>query len=406
MVLDDASPQAYGFQDENVSSDTFDRPTDRSSPFAKYYPLQVRQELIRQPGFFGMYLTFFGKRNWEHRFNEDLINRIENTKLVIQRYPTQEELDCFTEQTSRGIYQARVGLPIGFAAGIIHSLYQIRTATDAPRGFNPAETLKYIRTHAKADPSWFRQAAFLAGFKLFAWSITGVTLSSIYASYKATTNMLMDPRLEKLREEIRNQKPEDIQKRKMDRANERYQQVQRAREASKQGAFAEGQEQGANEGRVSGEQPNTYYGTGTTDVRESIPTPSQPERRIYGNRATTSSSTGGSDFFDDASPTNPNYGTDDSSSSSAVGGSAWERIRQQNISGGGAEQRRSPSQGYRAPQQPNQPSSESYESEERNRLREREQAQRDFDRMLEAERKSGDDVSGTGGQNRGWGSWK
>ncbi|KAJ9303056.1 hypothetical protein DTO271G3_430 [Paecilomyces variotii] len=410
MVLDDASPQADGFQSDNASSDPFSRSVDPNSPFAKYYPLQVRQELIHQPGLIGMYLTFFGRRNWERRLSEGLIERIENTKLVIQRYPTQQELDCFVESTSRGLYLSRLGLPFGVAAGVAHTLYQFREIKEAPHGRIDLRAIaEHIRLRVKSDPAFMRGFAFASAFKLFGWSIMGLTISSIYASYKSTTQMLVDPRLERLREEIRQQKPEDIQRRKIERVSERHQQSQRAREGMKQGALAESQEQQSSEGDLSGDSPgnNTYYGTGTTDIRESIPTPSQPNRQVYSDQATTTSSNGGSDFFDDASPTNPDYRMDDSSSSGAVGGSTWERIRQQNMSGNAGQRR--PQQTYRAPQQPNQTSSDasdSYSSEEQNRQREREQAQREFDRMIEAERKAGEDSPSTGSQSRGWGSWR
>ncbi|KAJ9319416.1 hypothetical protein DTO271D3_185 [Paecilomyces variotii] len=412
MVLDDASPQADGFQSDNGSSDPFSRSVDPNSPFAKYYPLQVRQDLIYQPGLLGMYLTFFGRRNWERRFSEGLIERIENTKLVIQRYPTQQELDCFVESSSRGLYLSRLGLPFGLAAGVAHTLYQFREVKASPhRRIDLRAITEYFRLLAKSDPAFMRQFAFASAVRLFGWSITGLVLSSIYASYKSTSQMLVDPRLERLREEIRQQKPEDIQRRKIERVTDRHQQAQRAREGMKQGALAESQEQQSSEGDLSADSPgnNTYYGTGTTDIRESIPTPSQPNRQVYGDQATTSSSNGSSDFFDDdnASPTNPDYRMDDSSSSGAIGGSTWERIRQQNISGN-AEQRR-PQQTYRSPQQPNQTASDasdSYSSEERNRQRERELAQREFDRMVEAERKAGEDSPNTGNQNRGWGSWR
>ncbi|KAL1863450.1 hypothetical protein Plec18167_000543 [Paecilomyces lecythidis] len=408
MVLDDASPQADGFQSDNGSSDAFDRPADPNAPFAKFYPLKIREDLIYKPGLLSMYLTFFGKRNWERRFSEHLTERFENMKLGVQRNPTQEEFDCFVETTSRGLYQSRLGLPLGVAAGVAHSLYQVRGFKDNEGRMDLKVIADHFRASAKADPAFMRGFIVASSLKLFGWSVVGLTISSVYATFKSTTAMLADPRLERLREELREQKPEDIRKRRIERANTRYQEAQRTKQGMTQGAFAETQEQQGNRTESSGDSP-TYYGTGTTDIRESIPIPSQPDRRIYSDQATTSAGkAGGSDFFDDddASPTNPDYRIDDSSSSGVIGGNTWERIRQQNMSSNVQQQR--PQQTYRAPQQPSQTSSDgidSYSSEEGTRQRERELAQREFDRMIEAERKAGEDSPSTG-QSRGWGSWR
>ncbi|GAD93139.1 oxidoreductase, short chain dehydrogenase/reductase family [Paecilomyces variotii No. 5] len=412
MVLDDASPQADGFQSDNGSSDAFDRPVDPNSPFSRFYPLQIREELIYKPGLLSMYLTFFGQRNWERRFSEHLTERYENMKLGVQRNPTQEEFDCFVETSSRGLYQSRLGLPLGVAAGVAHSLYQVRDVKDSQGRIDFSSIANNFRALAKADPNFMRGFIVASSLKLFGWSVVGLTISSVYATFKSTTAMLADPRLERLREELRQQKPEDIRKRRIEHANSRYQEAQRTKQGMTQGAFAETQEQQGNESESSSDSPSTYYGTGTTDSRESIPIPSQPDRRIYSDQATTATSkTGGSDFFDDdddASPTNPDYRMDGSSSSGVIGGNTWERIRQQNMSSSVQQQQR-PQQTYRAPQQPNQTSSagyDSYSSEESRRQRERELAQREFDRMIESERKSGEDSPSTSGQKSRWGSWR
>lgn len=466
MVLDDASPQAAdGFQDGGAAEnkDPYFTRTDPTSPFAKYYPLQVKPELIVRPDVFTSALGFLGRRNWEKRFTEEMGSRIENVKVLIERYPTQEELDAFVQHSSRALYQARVGIPLGFAAGAVFTWRSATRKSEELRTIglrNPAVLWEYVKVVARADPPAFRQAVVATGAKLFGWTVLGATLSSVYATWTFAANSLTDSRLDRFRQEVRSQKPEDIQKRRLQSVSERYRQARRAREPEQQG-----QAGGLAESPVTPTTSQETYGgiaADTYDISQpkdqtrtltDRPSPKEQQqqqqqpfdrtrigaeatrRRPTTTTTTTavpsdSSSAGGYDFFDDdddASPVASEYRTSSQQQRQqqpSFGGSAWERIRQQNINMGPTQHTRP--QAFRGPREPqyqyqqqqqdpadlsSSSSSSSYAKEERDKQREREQAQRDFDRMLENERRisaddpavTGTETTVTGGGRRGWG---
>ncbi|KAL2011092.1 hypothetical protein VTN00DRAFT_3810 [Thermoascus crustaceus] len=450
MVLDDASPQATdGFQDGGAAEnkDPYFTRSDPTSPFAKYYPLQVKPELIVRPDIFTSALGFLGRRNWEKRFTEETASRIENVKVLIERYPTQEELDAFVQHSSRALYQARVGIPLGFAAGAVFTWKSATRKSEELRTIglhNPAVLWEYIKVVARADPPAFRQAVVATGAKLFGWTVLGATLSSVYATWNFAANSLTDSRLDRFRQDVRNQKPEDIQKRRLQSVSERYQQVRRAREQEQQaGGLAKSPVTTISQDTYGGVAADTYDVSQPKDqTRTFTDRPSTKELPLDRTRIATeaqrrtttpSDSSSGYDFFDDdASPIASEYRTDTTTSQQqqqrqrqSFGGSAWERIRQQNINMGPTQQTRP--QAFRGPREPQYQQqqdqyqsgttnaadmSASYAKEERDKQREREQAQRDFDRMLENERRiSADDPAVTGsetsggqqGGRRGWG---
>lgn len=454
MVLDDASPQADGYQDGAPTADDRDPyfargAVDPNSPFAKYYPLRVKPDLIVRPDILTTTFGFLGRRNWERRFAEELVRRMENVKVMIERYPTQEELDAFVQHSSRALYYGRLGIPLGFTAGALY-VWNQETKEAAHLRKNPSLLWNYIKLAARSDPAGFRQALVLNSAKVFGWTLLGATVSSIYATWNFATNSLTDSRLEQFRKDLRHQKPEEIQRRKLELLGEKYRQARKAKEHPQdvlsESPTATGQD---SYGGVSAEtydvsQPKEQTRTFTDQPREQPSTFDHArvgaERRVYGTQATTTtpgtpypSGTPSTDydFFDDASPTAPEYQRIEAQQRQqqqppiSSGGSAWERIRQQNISMGPTQQTRP--QAFRGPRQPQQQleqqhqsggmdASSSYEREERDKQREREQAQREFDRMLEAERRlSADDPGVTAGTEsetgrqqggrRGWGGW-
>ncbi|KKA17785.1 Endo-1,3(4)-beta-glucanase [Rasamsonia emersonii CBS 393.64] len=424
MVLDDASPQASGFEDGSSAADSYmstplpPPPVDPGSPFAKYYPLVVKPELIKRPGIFTMYLGFGGPWFWEKSVTRTIQKRIDNSKALLQRSPTQNEVDAFVENASRRVIQARMGVPLGLLVGCVHSYSRIRTEADLPRDKPFARALwDYVRVARHADPFGLRSMFGWTLFRVSTWMFLGSLVSSSIATMNEMANTVKDPRLRQLRERV-----EELARRKVITRQPQQQQTQTTAERPA------GSESQTSASEPAYGRPDAYYGGSEGKEQQfgswRLPV---PEQREPARQQTEYSS--GSDFFDDASPVAPEYQTVSSTSSSSSSSSsstspssqnAWERIRQQNAGLSSPSSNQSNvwatisqnASSSSQPQQPQQPqqqtqdrSNESYETEVQARQREREQAQREFDRMLEEERRMSQENSNTEQNGRGWRRW-
>ncbi|ODM15650.1 hypothetical protein SI65_08884 [Aspergillus cristatus] len=420
MVLDDASPQAYdtSYQqdDQNVT------PTNANSSITQY---QIKPEAIVSPDLFTLYFGFAGKWNWQRNLVNTLAARVENARVLVQRPPTQDEMDAFVTHSSRSLYYGRIGAPLASGLAIARMYSQARK-TDYYKAMVPGveegklpsakQLAQGVTRFAKADPTAFRSVAAASVFKLFFWTLTGATMSSIYAVYNDTIATMSDPRLTNFVREVKQQKPEEVRKRKIDAAQDRYRQNQQQMTSQPQ------------EPQQPSEMVPDQASGGTTESHEQ-----QDYSAMYGNNAepttssrsydrptttvsTSSSWFGGrkeqdsvSDFFDDASPTAPEYQyprnntTTSQPSQPVFQRGAWERIRQQNTNevsnSQGQEYYRGQSREWNTQSQRNSGSGQDTEGQ-----REKEQARADFERMLDAERNMSSDDSGNG-KNKGWGRW-
>ena len=420
MVLNDVSPQAYDISSRQDGQNI--TPTNANTSITQY---QIKPEAIVSPDLFTLYFGFAGKWNWQRTLVNTLTERVENARVLVQRPPTQDEMDAFVTHSSRSLYHGRIGAPLASGLAMARMYSQARK-TDYYKAMVPGaeegklpsakQLAQGVTRFAKADPTAFRSVAAASVFKLFFWTLTGATMSSIYAVYNDTIATMSDPRLTNFVREVKQQKPEEVRKRKIDAAQYRYRQnkqqmMSQPQETQQPSEMVPDKASGGTTESHEQQDYSAMYGNNAEPT-----TPSHSYNRPAPTESTSSSWFGGrkeqdsvSDFFDDASPTAPEYQyprnntTTSQPSQPVFQRGAWERIRQQNSNGvsnsQGKEYYREQSEGWNTRSQRNSGSSQDTE-----RQREKEQARADFERMLDAERNMSSDDSGNG-KNKGWGGW-
>ncbi|CAI7592904.1 unnamed protein product [Penicillium glandicola] len=418
MSSDNASPQAGQEYNNNFSNDSSQALPGHNPAIAKYNTLELRPEAIVKPDIFTLCFGFFGTAAWKQKIAKTVSERVENHYVLTARSPTQEEFDAIVEHGTRCLYQSRMGLPISSFLGTAFLYTQARKSPHFPRNPTPASLLNTVRT-LSSDPS-FRGTMASAAFKLFFILTLGSMVSSGYAVSQDAMHMLTDPRLKQFVEDVRKTKPEDVRKRKIQAANERIRSMrsgeqdigsQMQQAIGTPGGYAGGggygQEQASYDSSASANSYSEYVNANNTqETSQSASyessTPGLNAGAIWARgRSTQPESKSALDFMDDddASPTAAEYRN--TSIDGSPSGSAWDRIRRQNA-GARSQSRQQP--GVSQPSQNpysagfNQSDQEKYDS---NQKIERDQAQAEFDRMIEAERH----VSSEGSpQNRAWGS--
>lgn len=433
MVLDDASPQAGSYTAGNGSDYTRSQgPPGQNPALARYFPLKIKPELVVQPDLFTLYFGFFGASNWKRVVAGALTERVENTWLLTDRGPTQDEMDAFTTHTSRSIYYRRIGVPLSSFLGTAYLYNQMRKMPNVPQKATPAQFFATLRAFAKADKQGFRSMMAKQAFKMLFITTTGAIASAFLSVWSDTKGVLTDPRLRQFVEDMKGQKPEDIRKRKLEAVNERVRRVRggeqdirrQVREELGGGSYDQGADQDPygydNAASVStsgeGDYSASQYPQQNGSMIQPRSTPDASRRpQMYGSASASrgmgnGQPSSGSDFFfsggdDDASPTAPEYRHTNMDGSPA--GSAWERIRRQSGVPGPQQSSASSSRTQQWGQSQNGVDSSSYSSSESqdrydyDRRREKDQAQADFDKLMEAERNAANDGPSRG---RGWGS--
>ncbi|EAW13250.1 putative endo-1,3(4)-beta-glucanase [Aspergillus clavatus NRRL 1] len=458
MTIDDASSQANNPYAPDEGRTSY---TPGHIPLPKHPHLVVKTELLARPDPFTLYFGFFGSRSWQANAARGLSERVDNTQFLLNRLPTQDELDAFTVYSSRYIYHQRMGAPIAGSLFLARAYMQARSsAALAPfmpgpglaDGANanakltptPKQVVDALRVYARVDAAGFRQALVFGGIKWVFWTLAGTVASSMWALFHDTRESMADPRLRQFMAELSQHPPKEMRKRKLEAAMEMQRQRHSERQQRDLGVAREsasaserepepaqmetghghGHDQGYGEGSegtgagagvgvgvgVGGGSGSGYgYGYSSQDAnssaRQSAPSPQQ-----YGDASRGSSS--GSDFFDgdDASPVAADYRSE---GLSGLQGSAWDRIRQQ--SGAVSQGRSNPILVSSSPSPSPQPQSQSqwgsWKNQDHNSAaadserQQREQAQAEFDRMLEAERTLGNEAPDGSGQKKGWGRW-
>ncbi|GIJ99699.1 hypothetical protein Aspvir_003701 [Aspergillus viridinutans] len=427
MVLNDTSPQS--------ESDNFNTPSQNGSKSYTSghipipgYPLVLKAEYLSRPDPFTLYFGFIGQRNWLHKNSAHVRDRIESCKVMIDRLPTQEELDAFVYHGSKYIYHQRLGAPYCGAIGMAYVYWRVRNSSVvahlAPglkpgQRPSPAQVLAAVRLYSTIEPANFRQLLVWGSFRWFFWVAAGSVITSVWGMFHDLKETMGDPRLKQFFAEMRDKDPEEVRRRKVQRVVERTKAAKEAAERRAQGLppVEAGMGQGAGAGGGGYAESHEYdqgggaYGSldpySSSSARESVPSASQdkpanlPGRnlgRLYGDSSATESMRGSStvednkasDFFesDDASPVAAEYRSDGGSQ-----GSAWERIRQQAGSGSqGGQDSGLGSAWNRGSSSPD------------NERQQRDQTQAEFDRLLEAERNMAGD-SERGEKKKGWGRW-
>ncbi|KAB8077953.1 hypothetical protein BDV29DRAFT_32112 [Aspergillus leporis] len=374
---------------------------DETSPQTRYHSLTINRDLIASPDPFTLYFGFFGSWNYTHKVQSNILRRVENARVLIQRLPTQPELDAMVTHSSRSLYQERIGAPIGFFAGAAQLYVQARkseqftrywptptgSSTEGGKGQMPSvgQILEAAKTFAAAEPAVARRAVFVTGFKLLFWSVAGATMTSVWAVYNETKNTMADERLKQFLADLKRQKPEEVRQRQME----------------SRGRRAVGEQAGDVVVEADrGDYGSGYPGDGNGQSSDGSVAERRPVLEPVGGSGVEQSR--GGNFFDDddASPTAPEYRTNRNLQASYQQGSAWERIRQQNASSGAVQSSRLDTSGQQSPQW----DSWSSPSSESDKQREREQARAEFERLLDAERNV-TQSSESDGRNKGWGKW-
>jgi hypothetical protein len=419
MSSDDASPQAGQFNNGSSATDAPSRTLPGRNPaLAKYNKLQLRQDTIVKPDLFTLYFGFLGTGNWKRKVADVVTTRVENHYVLAARSPSQSELDALVEHGTRSLYYNRIGLPAGSFIGGAWIYGQVRLSPAWPRNPTPMAILNSMRQSTAQNS--FKQVAAIAGFRMVVTITLASFVSGVCAAWSDTKNMLTDPRLKGFVDDMRDQKPEDVRKRKLQAASERLRNMR----AGEQDIGSQMQQAiGQPGGYVSGsyeEDPNnsftssnSYSGFENSNTFQSSdnPTPDQPYKPISNGgpvwaqgRGTQPASEQQSvvDFldYDDASPTATEHRHTNIDGSS--NGSAWDRIRRQNAGGRPQPHQKSgilqPSQNPSSYSEYSRAGQERYGSEQRS---EKDQAQANFDKLIDAERNVGSEGSP---RNRGWGS--
>lgn len=386
--------------------------------------MKLKPELVVQPDLLTLYFGFFGKRNWKNNVARDLTGRIESVWLLANRSITQEEMDAFTVHSSRKTYYDRIGVPAGafLATALIYK--NARQSPSFPQGASPAEMLQILRNLAVVDKVAFRQAMVSGGAKALFMMSAGSIFTHGLGLYSQTKGMLTDPRLKTFFDDIRDTNPEEIRKRKMQAVGERVQRLRGEKEhvtvqfpgdSDNGGAYGDNvQDQNSYGASPASDSPQydtsynvnqseQYNDNGSTGQQSSVASISR-RPQTYDNaeqQPSASQPSTGMDFFsggvdDDASPTAAEYRN--TNADDAPAGSSWARIRQQNASGSqaraqwGRNQSSAPAESYDAG--PGDQDRYSYE-----KRRDKDQAQADFNRMMDAERSASTDESP---KNKGW----
>ncbi|KAJ6113473.1 hypothetical protein N7523_006790 [Penicillium sp. IBT 18751x] len=348
MVLEGAPPEASLPPNNNAVNSSTGGHLTPNPAFAQSFPLQIKPELVVKPDLFTLYFGFFGVKNWRRNVARSLTDRIESQWIVTNRYPTQTEMDVYTTSTSRGLYYKTIGLPVSafLSAGWE---YRKMTKSGAWPGFapTPSEFWRLLKVTAQVNREPFIQSAARGAFRILFFTSTGWLITSFLGAYSDAQTILMDPSMDKFKQDMRDISQEEIRKRRMfsavDGARRR-----RAGEVDITGQIFErlsgrgGYDQGQGNYDDSASPTASYESDTSYDMPQYNPeniSTGQSQPQVYGtprgmSNEPASQSDSGTDFFlggsgDDASPTAPEYRNTNPDGSSA--GSAWDRIRRQNL---------------------------------------------------------------------------
>lgn len=266
----------------------------------------------------------------------------------------------------------------------------------------------------------FRSVVVTSAWRFFTAYCLGGTLSGVVASIIQENNLSSDSRLEGYFDEKNKQNPEDQRKRYKQLAKERAHAFQMlGQEKGRRSIQATGQPSAdvsgghGQDSDTSITPPNSYSEYTSSDNSQSSYSSlsNQPDAPVQFTgplwaRGTqpqpANEQSSGLDFIDDdASPTAPEYRDTNIDGSST--GSAWDRIRRQNAV------RPSPAPQQSAMPQSSQNPSNSAQNNQTtqgdlngsDQWSEKDQAQAEFDRMVDSERNAGNEKSSW---SRGWGS--
>ncbi|PWY65766.1 hypothetical protein BO83DRAFT_410701 [Aspergillus eucalypticola CBS 122712] len=358
---------------------------DPNDPFSRFHPLRVNPKLFKRPDPITLYLGFGGQSVWNSLVTINVIRTLEQHQRIAHRPLTQPEADATIEHCTARLYHSRIGQPVGVLVGAI-ACYKASQRTDIwKKNFAPEAGIRRydlliagIQKWARENPTTWRKDAARAGMQTAFVAFVCLLIGDGIAGARDINDMMMDSRLKGLWAEARRRRGE------MRGLGE--EQSQLPQQQQQQQGDGLGVQTGSDEEAARFGSSTTSWGTETKKVA----TPSYETPKPSRDNA--------DDFWDDASPVAAEYRDKDQS---VPGESAWERIRKQNNVSAQREVRTvyKPASSSTASAPAPAPAND--------KPSERELAQAEFDRMLEAERKMSTDSLNTPQQHTSgwWGKW-
>ncbi|CAI7619226.1 unnamed protein product [Penicillium manginii] len=390
MVLEDAFPEGTG--DLRGLTTNPDPQFTENPALLHNLQLRLRPELIVKPDPLTMYLGFWGTTMWKINVAAALVNDVESWWTRSGRFPTQDEFDVFTAGTSRGLYNKELAFPIAYFANSSYLFWAARRSPYYPKKPTPTSLLAGLKRFRIADPPGFREMLVQKSFMMLFILFSSGLVTRTFGAFRYASDMQDPPT------------PEDIQRRRVALANDHRRLHQnrdpgftgqilqqmgfnvRAAQVEEQG---QSQYDGASSSAASSES-ELVYGTSQNGQDVSAPQPSYGSLQNSGNGSSQPDSK--LDFFgssdeDDASPTAPEYRN--TSMTGVSTGSAWDRIRQQNSTQGSrpvAPRQWGQSQAQSGTESTNDSLPIDQDRYDYDRRREKDAAQADFNKMMDAER--------------------
>ncbi|GLB05676.1 hypothetical protein AtubIFM57258_000965 [Aspergillus tubingensis] len=372
---------------------------DPNDPFSRFHPLKVNPKLFKRPDPITLYLGFGGQGVWSSLVTMNVIRTLEQHQRIAHRPLTQAEADATIEHSTARLYHSRIGQPVGVLVGMI-ACYKASQRTEIwKKNFAPEAGIRRydlliagIQKWVRENPNTWRQDAARAGFQSVFVAIVCLMIGDGIAGARDINDMMNDSRLKGLWAEARKRRGE------MRGAGDRTGRMPPPPTTPMPGSKGEEQSQLPQQGDGLGVQTGSdeeaaRFGSSTTSwgtETKKVATPSYETPRSSRDKA--------DDFWDDASPVAAEYRDKDQS---VPGESAWERIRKQNNVSAQREVRTvyKPASSSTASAPAPAPAND--------KPSERELAQAEFDRMIEAERKMSTDSLNTPQQHTSgwWGKW-
>ncbi|EZF30898.1 hypothetical protein TMEN_2487 [Trichophyton mentagrophytes] len=376
MVLD---PQQTGFSDDSPPSDSDSYFSSSAyseggqlSRFAKY-PTRVELppfSLIKR-------IFYWTEANYQRSISRLIEDRLDFTRVIINRFPTQEETDALVSQASSmqnmPCYGGVAGLAVGsFIAKSKNAAEEAATRKTAGEHFTP----NHNRPLFKLNPGELKGRFIRASFILPIFGFIGLVIGEVVGETYSKISIATDPRLARLREEVAQSDQQEVMARirrhnaeRLAAARRQRNNVHPAPQPQRAEYYAANDtsptntygQQGATESSYYQGQPDVQTGYSNQsamgdskilreayrqgETSEYSPSSSYSGTNDYSRdwrqqqtyspaRDSSTSSTEGKSFWDDdASPVSSEFtsATDPSSSPTPRSGSAWARIRQQSM---------------------------------------------------------------------------
>ncbi|KAI5292572.1 hypothetical protein KEM52_006251 [Ascosphaera acerosa] len=364
------------FRYEDTAVNEANGPPDPRDPRARFRAYPMRIQIPELSGLASLMLLL-PRRVYENQVSRQICDNVDLGMDLVGRSLTQEETDAFVSQASTLVTGPRQGAILGLLAANMLAFRAFRRAVVKPH------TIDMARMNMREFP--FAKFGVASGSGIF----TGAVFGNVWSAATVSRNLLEDARLKQFREDRKHQDADAILKRVRERAM-----IKRgyAPGLLANGARPAGQPRGAQMGDVSAESgydtstvgpysasatelsptlvddgagsPKTFHDIGTTRQRSEFGN----DDRAFSSEDTTSRSSGSSvqtfpgqqyagqqeqdlpstsvdgglDFFDadsstSADPDSPKYSPTaaGNAGSAARSGSAWDRVRQAAQQGNG-----------------------------------------------------------------------